>query len=109
MQEALQITFRGMEPSEAVEERIRSKAAKLSQFHDRILGCHVTVAAPPAHQHKGELYDVKIELSLPGKQLVVSKVAGDDHAHEDIYVTIRDAFQAMTRQISQYSKKHGSH
>jgi ribosome-associated translation inhibitor RaiA len=38
MQIPLQISFRNMDPSPAVEERIRKKAAKLQRFHDRIIG-----------------------------------------------------------------------
>jgi ribosomal subunit interface protein len=109
MQEALQITFRNVEQSDAVEARIRTKAEKLDQFHDSIVSCHVTIEAPNGHSHKGNLFDVKIEVTLPGKQLVVSRAAGDDHAHEDVYVTIRDAFQAMTRQLQQVNGRVHKH
>jgi len=109
MQEALLITFRNMEHSDAVEARIRAKAEKLDQYHDSIVSCHVTVEAPPAHSHKGSLFDVKIEVTLPGKQLVVSRAAGENHAHEDIYVSIRDAFQAMIRQLQQTNGKQHKH
>ena len=51
----LQISFRNMDPSPAVEARIRKKAEKLERFHDRIIGCTVVVEAPHRHHHKGKL------------------------------------------------------
>ena len=38
MQIPLQVTFRDMPPSDAVESRIREKADKLGRFYDRIIG-----------------------------------------------------------------------
>jgi len=106
MQIPLQITFRDMEPSAAVETRIREKAAKLEQFYDHILSCRVTVEAPHAHQHQGKLYQVRIEVGVPDAQLVVShEHHHKDQAHEDAYVAIRDAFDAIQRQLEDYARK----
>ena len=60
MQTPLQITFRDMEPSAAVEANIREKAGKLEQFYDRIMSCRVVVEVPHGHQHQGRLYQVRI-------------------------------------------------
>ena len=67
MQIPLQISFHGMEPSPAIEARIREKAAKLERFHDRIVGCKVVIEAPHRHHHKGKLYNVRIDISVPGR------------------------------------------
>lgn len=98
----LQIRFRNMDPSPAVEERIRKKAAKLERFHDRILSCTVVVEAPHRHHHQGKLYSVRVDISVPGKDVIVGRAKPIDHAHEDVYVAVRDAFVAVTR------KKRGS-
>lgn len=95
----LQINFRDMEPSPAVETRIREKTARLERFLDRIIGCRVTVEQKNRHQRKGKLYNVRIEISVPGKDIFVGRVGPQDHAHEDVYVAIRDAFDAATRQL----------
>ena len=63
----LQISFRNMDPSPAVEERIRQKAEKLERFHDRIVGCTVVVEAPHRHHHKGKLYNVRRRHQRAGK------------------------------------------
>ncbi|MBK5199638.1 MAG: HPF/RaiA family ribosome-associated protein [Methyloceanibacter sp.] len=101
----LQISFRNMDPSPAVEERIRQKAAKLERFNDRIMGCTVVVEAPHHHHHKGKLYNVRIEISVPGKDIVVDHAKPIDHAHEDVYVAIRDAFDAATRRLEDQARK----
>jgi cold shock CspA family protein len=91
-----------MAPSPALESRIRDEVGKLEQFHDNIMSCRVTVAAPHRHQHKGKLYNVSIDLKTPGRELVVNKEHHDKHAHEDVYVVIRDAFNALQRQLEDH-------
>lgn len=105
MQIPLQISFRNMDPSPAVEERIRRKAAKLERFHDRIVGCTVVVEAPHRHQHKGKLYSVRLDISIPGKDVVVDRAKPIDQAHEDIYVAIRDAFSAAARRLEDHARR----
>jgi len=115
MQFPLEISFRNMDPSPAVEARIREKAAKLERFHDRIVGCSVVVEAPHRHHHKGKLYSVHIDISVPGKDLVVDRAKPLDHAHEDVYLAVRDAFNAAVRRLEDHAsrmrgevKTHGS-
>jgi ribosomal subunit interface protein len=106
MQTPLQITFRDLESSAAVEANIREKAAKLEQYYDHIMSCRVVVEAPHAHQHQGRLYQVLIDLGVPEGELVVSREHHHkDHAHEDVYVAIRDSFDAMKRQLEDYARK----
>jgi ribosomal subunit interface protein len=106
MQTPLQITFRDIESSAAVESNIREKAAKLEQYYDRIMSCRVMVEAPHGHHHQGRLYQVRIDLGVPDGELVVSHEHHQrDSAHEDVYVAIRDAFDAMKRQLEDYARK----
>jgi ribosomal subunit interface protein len=105
MQIPLQITFRDMEPSPAVEAQIRERAGKLEQFFDRITGCHVVVGARHRHQHKGKLYALRIDLHVPGQEIIVDHVRLEDHAHEDVYVAIRDAFDAAARQLEDHVRR----
>ena len=101
----LEIRFRNMDPSPAVEARIREKAAKLERFHDRIIGCTVVVEAPHRSQHKGKLYSVRVDIGVPGKDVVVDRAKPVDHAHEDVYVAVRDAFSAATRRLEDQVRK----
>jgi len=99
MQIPLQITFQNMEPSPFVEEKIREKAQKLDHFHDHIMACRVVVEPLGQHHHNGNLYQIRIDITIPGNEVVVSRESGLNHAHEDIYVAIRDAFNAARRQL----------
>jgi ribosomal subunit interface protein len=106
MQTPLQITFRDLESSAAIEANIREKAAKLEQYYDQIMSCRVMVEAPHGHHHQGRLYQVRIDLGVPDGELVVShEHHHKDSAHEDVYVAIRDAFDAMRRQLEDYARK----
>jgi ribosomal subunit interface protein len=97
MQSALQITFRDMPPSDALETRIRDKVAKLEKFHPHITSCRVTVEALHRHQQQGRHFGVKVEVHVPGGQPVVASLKHD----EDVYVATRDAFGAVRRRLEE--------
>lgn len=109
MQQPLQITFRDIPRSDAVEANIREHAQKLDQFYNNIMACRVMVEEPHGHQHQGKLFHVRIELTVPGKELVASRAPGEHHAYEDVYVTIRDAFDAMRRQLQDFKRQQEGH
>lgn len=105
MQIPLELSFRDMDHSEAVEAEVRDKAAKLEQFHANITSCRVIVEALHRQHHKGNTYHVRIDLTVPGHELVVSRDPGQNHAHEDVYVAVRDAFTAARRQLEGLNHK----
>ena len=104
----LQITFRHMEASPALETRIREEAERLDKFFDHIMSCRVVVESPHKHHHQGRLYNLHIDLTVPGKEIVVTRDHHDKHAHEDVFVTVRDAFNSMQRQLQDYVDLHRS-
>jgi ribosomal subunit interface protein len=99
MEIPLQISFRNMESSPSIEARIREKVAKLERFSQRIIGCHVTVEAPHQRHRNGKLYNLRVDVTVPGQEIVAERTGRKDHAHEDIYVAMRDAFNAVVRQL----------
>lgn len=101
----LQVTFKDMEPSPALEARIRAKAARLKRFADDILRCHVTVEAPHRHHHQGRLYRARVEVHVPRGDVIVTRESPLNQAHEDPYVAVRDAFDAAVRQIEDHVRK----
>ena len=100
MQTPLQITIRDVDHSEALETRIRDKAQKLEEFFKHIMSCRVVVEAPHKHHHQGKQFNVRIDIGVPGNEIVVNR----DH-HEDVYVALRDAFDAAKRQLEDYARK----
>jgi cold shock CspA family protein/ribosome-associated translation inhibitor RaiA len=107
MQLPLQITFKDMAPSPAIESQVREKSAKLERFFDRIIGCHVTIESPHRHGQKGRLYGVRIDLTVPGREIVVTHSGPQDHRHEDIRIAVGDAFRAAARQLEDHARKVG--
>ena len=100
MQLPLQLVMRDVPHSEAVEAKIRQKAERLDRFYDKIMSCRVVVESPQRHQHQGKLFTVRIDVTVPGSELVVNR-----DKDEDIYVAIRDAFDAMGRKLEDYGRQ----
>jgi len=100
MEVTLQITTRDIPHSEALETHIREKAEKLEKFYPRIISCRIVIELPHKHHHQGRLFDVHIDMTVPGGELVVNRVA-----NEDVYVAVRDAFDAAKRQLEDYARR----
>ena len=105
MQQPVRITFKEMEPSDAVETWVEMRAAKLEKFYSPIIHCNVVIEAPDRHSHHGGLYGVHIDITVPGHEVVVSHQGPKDQAHEDVYVALRDAFRAARRQLQDVARK----
>lgn len=106
MQVPLEIVFENMDSSDSIRARIEDEVKKLAQFHDRITSCRVVIEAPKHHKSHGGLFETRIHMTLPGHvEINAQKSPGLDHAHEDAYVTIRDAFAAARRQLQDKGQK----
>jgi cold shock CspA family protein/ribosome-associated translation inhibitor RaiA len=105
MQLPLQITFRHMEPSPALEARVRKLAGRLERFSSRIVRCHVIVEAPPRHSQQGGLFEVRVDLTVPDSQIATRRSHPIRHSHEDAYVALRDAFRATRRRLEDYERE----
>jgi cold shock CspA family protein/ribosome-associated translation inhibitor RaiA len=112
-----------MDASPAVEARIREEAAKLDEFYQRIMSCRVVVESPHHHRRRGQRYNIRIDLTVPGSEIVVNhepslhselqrtngreKTKNQEIAspHKDINVAIRDAFKAARRRLQDFARK----
>ena len=100
MRTSLQINFRGMDVSPALEQLIREKVDKLERFHPNVTGCRVVVDKPHHHKAQGEHFIVGLDVSVPGCNIVANRAH-----HEDVNVALRDAFLAARRQLEEHAKK----
>jgi cold shock CspA family protein len=100
LQIPLEITAHHFGLNDALEAMIRERAESLEKFYPRLIRCHVTIEGPGNHHRTGGPYDVKIDLSVPGKELVVTRQTG-----EDVTVVLRDAFDAARRQLQDFARK----
>ncbi len=105
MQLPIQITFRKMDTSPTVEANIRERAEALEKYFDRIMACRVAVEQSTRRQRKGKLYHIRVDLTVPGREIVVKRDPPEHHAHEDILVAVRDAFDAARRQLEDHARK----
>ena len=100
MQIPLQITIRDVEHSAALETHIREKAKKLDEFFNHIMSCRVVVEVPHKHHHQGKQFNVRIDIGVAGGEIAVNREQA-----EDVYVALRDAFDAAKRQLEDYARK----
>lgn len=99
MQVPVQITVRGMEPSETIDNLVRAHAAHLDPFSDRITHCHVVVEAPTHRQRQGGHFKVNVELTVPGPDVVARRDPAKHVGNADVGVAIKEAFRAARRQL----------
>jgi len=105
MQQPLQITFRHTPSLPAVEARIRQRAEELDRFFERIVSCRVVVECRHPRQRQGNLFHVGVDLKVPGREIVVGRDPAANRGHEDIYVAIRDAFDAAHRLLEDHTRQ----
>jgi cold shock CspA family protein len=104
----LQIAFRNIDPSPAIETKVRAAARKLARFHSRITACRVVVSAPEKQHHRERLFMVRISLAVPGGTIWINRGSHLKLAHTDVYVAIRDAFDAAVRRLEDFVRRHES-
>jgi cold shock CspA family protein len=102
----IQIAFRNIDPSPAIETKVRAAARKLARFHSRITTCRVVVSAPEKQHHRERLFMVRISLSVPGGTIWINRGSHVKLAHTDVYVAIRDAFSAAVRRLEDFVRRH---
>lgn len=105
MQTPLELSFQDIDPSEEIKTLVARKAAQLETYFDGITSCHVYIRAPHQSQRKGNLYEVTIELRVPGDELVVRRHQDDAQQHQHLKVVVRDAFAAMARDLKRWKAR----
>jgi cold shock CspA family protein/ribosome-associated translation inhibitor RaiA len=105
MDRPIDIAFHNMHHSPSLEQEIRQRIEKLEQRYTHLIGCRVTVEALHNQHRTGNIHEVHIVLSVPGRDLVVSREphhAKERYARPDVRSSVRDAFQAAERQLESY-------
>lgn len=102
METPLELSFVNVEPSEQIKALVAEKVAHLETFFDGITSCHVYIRAPHKSQRKGNLYEVTVEVRVPGNELVVRHDQNDVAGHEHMRVAVRDAFASMAVELKRW-------
>jgi cold shock CspA family protein len=123
MKSEVQITFRNLKRSEEVEGWIRDEVAKLETLYSRVMGCRVAVEVPHRHHRKGSPFHIRIDLTVPGAEIVVKREPSlnarvrhlgereiKKHSevrapHKRLRQAINDAFKAAGRRLQDYARR----
>lgn len=105
MQIQPEISFRNFEPTDALRLRVLEEVGRLEHFFDGIVTCRIVMEIPHRRRRSGNLYHVRIDVSVPGDELVVSRDPAADRSRADPVVALEDAFAAMQRQLEDYARK----
>jgi ribosomal subunit interface protein len=100
----INVMFRNLVGSPAMEEKARRHAEKLGKYFGHILSCNVIIESHHNH-YRGNIYQVSVHVKVPNVELAVNRNPAEHHAHEDVYVAIRDAFSAIKRKLQTYAHK----
>jgi cold shock CspA family protein len=101
----IQITFHNMPHDEAIESEIRAHVEWLDQYYDRIMSCRIVVDRPHRHHKEGNIYHVRIDLKLPGAELVVKREPSEHTDYKSLEIMIRDAFDEARRQLEDHVRQ----
>jgi ribosomal subunit interface protein len=107
MQLPLQITFRNLDRSEATEAKVRARAENLEKFFGHITSCRVVIEARHKHHERGNHYHVRVDVTVPDGEVVANREPDEHHSYTDVYVAIRDAFDAARRQLEDHRRRQG--
>lgn len=98
----LQLTVRSISDSPTIDFHVNKHFEKLKKIFSKINNCRVVIDLQHKHKHKGKLFSVSIDMTVPGKELVCKK------EDENIYAAIRESFFAMEKLLEKYCKKKSS-
>lgn len=105
----VQITFHGLDHSDALEALIREKTAKLEQLHDRIQRIRVVVEQPHRSHTKGNGFQLKVEIGVPGEEIVVRRALHDADGPQAADHVVRESFSAAQRLLTAHADKQHAH
>jgi cold shock CspA family protein len=101
----LQVTFHNTDPLPDIEEVVQNRAARLDRYCDHIMSCRVVIDMPHKHHHSGNLYQVRLDITVPGHEIAVSREAAQHEAAKALPAAIKDAFDAADRLLEDYVRR----
>jgi ribosomal subunit interface protein len=101
----LELSFRNFDRSEFIENTVKDRCRRLETLCDEIMQCHVVLSAPNPQRVKKIRYEIHVDLRVPGTALTVTKNTGESESQEGFYSALREAFDVLERQVTQWKEK----
>ncbi|MEN8145712.1 MAG: HPF/RaiA family ribosome-associated protein [Gemmatimonadota bacterium] len=100
-----EISFRNVESTTELKAAVERHIEDLQRFYHGIIGCHVMVETPHGRRRSSKQVHVRIEVTVPGRDLVVSRDPGNEPWHADPFLAVGDAFGVMRRRLEDYVRE----
>ncbi|MEL6461524.1 MAG: HPF/RaiA family ribosome-associated protein [Cyanobacteria bacterium J06621_15] len=101
-----EITYRGVEKTEAIDSLVKSKIVKLEKFCDHINSCRVAIEKAHDHPSSGSPYRVRLDVTVPpSHELAVDRSPDTGTQYEPVDAVIRHAFDSMERQLKELNER----
>lgn len=105
----LQISYRGVRATRALEGVVRAQVDKLERHCPDLIACRVTIDEPHRSQRRGGHFSVRVDVSVPGRELVAARDPGADPRREDCHVAVRDAFRTVLRELDEHGDRRAAY
>jgi len=105
MQTPLQLTFRNVPQSDALEAHLRARAHRLARLFGGIVSAHVVVELAGHHHGRAARFRFCVHVGLPGHPIMVTRAPAEDHEPESAYATADRAFDEAERQIEDWVRR----
>jgi hypothetical protein len=125
MKRPLQITFRNMAVAPVLEQETAARSRWLETFHPDIIGCRVLFEVPHRHRAAGRPVHIRIELSVPGDDIIVrhrptqalvlrdltpaARPDAPPNPHKDVIAALHDAFDMARRRLEDRVRRERGH
>jgi cold shock CspA family protein/ribosome-associated translation inhibitor RaiA len=119
----VQVTFRNISQLDGIEAMVREEAARLDEFYNHIMGCRVMIEVPHRHHEEGDHYHVRVDLTVPGGEIVVKREPSlharqqnvreverkkeweIETSRKHLEVAVREAFETTRRKLQDYARR----
>ena len=96
----IQVTLRNVPHSDALDGHIRDQVDRLETCYPEITDCQLVVEMRRKHRHEGNLFNVRLEIKVPGDFILLAR-----DLREDVHVTLRNVFDAARRKLEEYRRR----
>ena len=102
----IDVIFNGVQESDAIRSRGEHLLEKLVHQAPDVMRVSMVIEAKHRHHHQGNVFHVSIHAHCAGSDVDISRASAQNHAHEDVYVAIRDAYKAARRKLVAVGARH---